>query len=290
MARKTRFIQLSMITLALVLAGCTIPRMRHMDGMGGHMNQSHMDQAAGGGMAGPQEGSRGNGNMGSDHMDMMRFHHAEIPDEYAGMTNPIVADAESLARGQEAYQAYCTTCHGDGGMGDGPTGKTLDPAPAPIAHTSQMLGDDYLFWRISEGGTHFATAMPAWETALDEETRWDLINYVRTLGTGEMGQGMGRMNGAQFDPAAEAARHAEMAAAGVEQGVISQDEADTFLTVHAAMDAYLAANPDQRGTGNMVDRQTATLAALVEAGTISQEDADIFATVHDQLIEAGLMQ
>ena len=159
-------VKITTVALAalLTLSACVMPSMHHMsspqdgdvssnnNGMGKGMVQQMAPQ------------------MGRGH-DMMRFHHAEIPEEYAGLSSPIAPDDDSLARGLEAYQANCTICHGDGGMGDGPAGKALDPAPAPIAHTSQMLGDDYLFWRISEGGTHFTTAMPAWEAALDEQIR-----------------------------------------------------------------------------------------------------------------------
>ncbi|HBY09280.1 MAG TPA: hypothetical protein DEH22_16435, partial [Chloroflexi bacterium] len=53
---------------------------------------------------------------------MMNRHHAQVPAEFAGLTNPIPADEESLARGEEIYAARCTTCHGDYGNGDGPGG------------------------------------------------------------------------------------------------------------------------------------------------------------------------
>jgi mono/diheme cytochrome c family protein len=55
--------------------------------------------------------------MGSS---MMARHHAAIPDEYAGLTNPILADEASIERGANIYTAQCASCHGDGGMGDGP--------------------------------------------------------------------------------------------------------------------------------------------------------------------------
>ena len=120
--------------------------------------------------------------MGPDR-GMMARHQADVPSDYAGMTNPVPATEESLARGEEIYKTYCETCHGADGMGNGPGGENLDPPPAAIAHTSQMLGDDYLFWRISEGGAMepFNSAMPAWKEALDEQERWDVINYIRAL-------------------------------------------------------------------------------------------------------------
>lgn len=215
---------------------------------------------------------------------MMRFHQAEIPAEYAGLTNPTPADAASLERGQTTYQLYCVACHGESGMGDGAAGQALDPKPAPIAQSSQMMGDDYLFWRVSTGGAHFSTAMPAWEAALDDQTRWDLVNYMRSLGAGQTvtrGRGAGNT---QADPAAD------MAAAGVTAGIVTQSEADTFLTVHALVEAQMATQPAQSGGGTMLERQQALLSTLVEAKTVTQEAADTFIKVRDQLLAAGVME
>ena len=64
---------------------------------------------------------------------LMQRHEAPIPGEYAGLINPIPSDDESLARGTEIFNTNCRTCHGDGGMGDGPTAAALDPSPAAIA-------------------------------------------------------------------------------------------------------------------------------------------------------------
>ena len=111
---------------------------------------------------------------------MTARHQAEIPAEYKGLTNPIPSNDESLGRGAELYATNCISCHGDDGLGDGPAASALNPPPAPLAHTSQAMGDDYLFWRISEGGIPFNTSMPPWKV-LDEQARWDLINYMRTL-------------------------------------------------------------------------------------------------------------
>ncbi len=121
-------------------------------------------------------------SMGPDG-GMMQRHQADLPAAYEGMTNPVDATEESLARGQEIYTTHCQSCHGADGMGAGPAGENLDPPPASIAHTSQMLGDDYLFWRISEGGAMepFNSAMPAWKQTLSEQERWHVINYIRSL-------------------------------------------------------------------------------------------------------------
>jgi mono/diheme cytochrome c family protein len=221
---------------------------------------------------------------------MMARHHAKVPATYAGLNNPVPASEESLARGAELYGTHCATCHGDGGMGDGPGGQALDPLPAPIAHTSRMLGDDYLFWRISEGGTHepFASAMPRWQDVLDDGARWDVINYIRALSSGQVLPGQ-LMGGAVFDAEAEAAKHDEMAAEGVQQGVITQEEADTFLAVHAEMDTLMAAGMEEQG-GGMENMQSIMLAQLLEDGRITRNEADVFSDVHDRLLDAGIME
>lgn len=250
----------------------------------------------------PTDSSSGMGMGGGMGMGsgMMARHMAPIPEEYAGLSSPIAADEDSLARGAELFTTYCASCHGDGGMGDGPAAATLDPAPVAIAHTSQMLGDDYLFWRISEGGQGdpFNSAMPAWGNALDEQARWDLINYIRALGSdtapGMGGQGMGgpgmggMMGGRTYDPAAEATRQSEMLVQAIEQGILTQAEADLFAEVHAELEANMTRGMQMQG--NMGQMQAALLAQLVDLGSITQAQADQFNDIHTRLLEAGLMQ
>jgi len=220
---------------------------------------------------------------------MMERHRAPIPSEYADSANPVAADEQSITRGSELYITHCATCHGDGGMGDGPSGEALEPAPAPIAHTSQMMGDDYLFYRISEGGAFepFSSSMPAWKSILDESERWDVINYVRALGSGQITPGM-QMGGAAFDPEAEAANHEAMADQGVDEGVITREEADTFLKVHAEIDKLMIGDIDR--SGGMDDIQSAMLEELLANERITKKEADIFVKVHETLLAAGIME
>ncbi len=221
---------------------------------------------------------------------MMERHHATIPEEYASLENPIPADDDSLTRGATIYATHCASCHGDGGMGDGTAGATLDPLPSAIAHTSQMMSDAYLFWRVSEGGVPFQSAMPIWKDALDEQARWDVINYVRALGAGTVAPGQGS-GGEAYDPEAQAAQQVSMLAQAVEQKVITQEEADLFALVHDAVDDYRAAHPEVTNQyANATARENAILSALVEAGTITQAQADAFNDIHDRIGAAGLMQ
>jgi mono/diheme cytochrome c family protein len=226
---------------------------------------------------------------------MMERHHAEVPAEYIDLVNTTPSDEDSLRRGQMVYTAQCETCHGATGMGDGPAGQGLDPAPAPIAHTSQMLSDGYLYWRISEGGHDFETAMPAWNEALSEQARWDLINIMRSLGSDAgtagmghgqgmgQGQGMGRgqgMGGQMMQ------RQGQMLAAAVEMKLITQADADFFQrTQQALLDKYGAGRP---GQGRLVEQAVASGQAVAD-GIITQADADRYTEIHGKLMQVEHM-
>ena len=221
---------------------------------------------------------------------MMDRHYAQVPDEFVGLKNPVSADENSLARGEEIYMAQCATCHGDYGNGDGPGGAKLDPAPAPIAHTSQMMSDAYLFWRITEGGIPFETGMLPYRDILDEQARWDVINYLRALGRGQVQPGQ-HMGGSPYDPELELAQRAEMLNDAVDQEVITQAEADLFDQVHNALDEYLSQESvSGMGMGSRADALPQILAAMVAKELVNQDQADTFLIIHDRLIEAGLMQ
>ena len=239
---------------------------------------------------------RGQGMGG--HGNMMRFHHAQVPEAYVELTNPVVVDDDSLDRGATQYQALCATCHGDTGMGEGPAGQALNPPASQIAHTSQMMTDGYLFWRITEGGIPFDTAMPAWGDTLDEDARWDVINYTRSLGTsGGMGRGPGGGQGQQgrgqgMSGMNEEEHHAEMLAEGIEMGLFTEEDAELFLAVHAVLDEHYRtgeSSMDEMPAPGKMTMQRAMTGQAVRDGYITEEDADRFTEIHDALLEAGIM-
>ncbi len=99
-----------------------------------------------------------------------------VPAAYAGKTMPASADASA---GKEVFTVNCESCHGPQGHGDGPAAASLDPKPRNLPQFVQLVGDDYLFWRVSEGVP--GTSMVAWSNVLSEEDIWNVIAYVRTL-------------------------------------------------------------------------------------------------------------
>src|SRR5260370_12640677 len=48
------------------------------------------------------------------------------------LTNPVAADAASVAAGKQVYDRQCATCHGDHGKGDGPMGEERNPPPGAL--------------------------------------------------------------------------------------------------------------------------------------------------------------
>ena len=100
-----------------------------------------------------------------------------VPAEYAGMTNPL--SAEASAEGAKIFKSNCETCHGPQGHGDGPIGEALDPKPQNLAELQTVVADDHLYWRIAEGSP--GTSMPPWKNILTEEQIWQLVAFIRTL-------------------------------------------------------------------------------------------------------------
>jgi hypothetical protein len=129
--------------------------------------------------------------------------------------------------------------------------------------------------------------MPAYKGTLDEMDRWDVINYLRALGSGQMVP-QEVMGGQAYDPEFEARQHEQMLSEALEQQLLTQEQADTFTRVHDALDELRAESvPPGMGMEQMQDE---LLNDLVGNGKITEAEANTFRTVHTVLLEAGLMQ
>ena len=89
----------------------------------------------------------------------------------------------SIEQGRQAFEAHCTGCHGSGGLGDGPLAVSLDKPPANLSepHTALHAAGDLYSWLTHgmPGGP-----MPGFAGRLDEERRWDLVNFLRVFSQG----------------------------------------------------------------------------------------------------------
>jgi high-affinity iron transporter len=88
-----------------------------------------------------------------------------------------------LAEGRAIYTASCASCHGVGGLGDGPAGVALNPKPAAIGSAVQMRGvTPALMFRILSVGIA-GTPMAGYSGSLTAEQRWNVVAYVSSLRT-----------------------------------------------------------------------------------------------------------
>jgi mono/diheme cytochrome c family protein len=108
----------------------------------------------------------------------------ELPDDADKTKNPTTATPESIAKGKELFleqmKGNCVFCHGETGSGNEANLGRLRRKPADISNKERMttMTDGEVFWKISKGITGI---MPAGEKRLNEEERWHVVNYVRTL-------------------------------------------------------------------------------------------------------------
>jgi mono/diheme cytochrome c family protein len=87
---------------------------------------------------------------------------------------------ETIAQGEQLYQANCSSCHGPDGQGDGPQATGLQTPPTDFTDQALMAekSANDLFQAISQGA---APGMPAYAEKLAEGERWALAAYLRSF-------------------------------------------------------------------------------------------------------------
>ena len=103
-----------------------------------------------------------------------------VPESAKKVKNPTdVLDKENLAIGRSLYSKYCQSCHGKEGYGDGPKAKEMKGDMGDFSSEEfQSQTDGALFYKITTGRDD----MPNFDKKIvDEEDRWLIVNYIRTL-------------------------------------------------------------------------------------------------------------
>jgi mono/diheme cytochrome c family protein len=100
--------------------------------------------------------------------------------ELGAPTNPVAADADSILRGKEGYEITCLICHGPKADGKSRFAGFLANKPISLLEGRPVtLSDGELFMTITNG---VAGKMPNLrENFPDAKSRWDVVNYVRSL-------------------------------------------------------------------------------------------------------------
>lgn len=89
--------------------------------------------------------------------------------------------AVDVAAGEQLYRTHCASCHGASGMGDGPAGRGLNPAPPALGSAETMRDvSPALMFRILTVGIG-GTPMPAFGTVLSADERWDILGYIVSM-------------------------------------------------------------------------------------------------------------
>ncbi len=102
----------------------------------------------------------------------------DVPAKYKTMKN-ITGGEDDDGVGEELYGQHCKSCHGKEGLGDGTKAKELKTEMRDIsAGEVQNQTDGELYFKTIIGRDD----MPNFEKKIrDEEDRWMVINYLRSL-------------------------------------------------------------------------------------------------------------
>jgi mono/diheme cytochrome c family protein len=126
----------------------------------------------------PVQGDHPAGGAQHDHPAAGAHRHPAA----AKLTNPVKADATSIAAGKALYEKHCASCHGDTGKGDGKMGEQMNPKPSDLTGVEWKHGstDGEIFTVIRDGVQ--GTGMKAFGRKLTPHEIWDLVNCLHSLG------------------------------------------------------------------------------------------------------------
>jgi mono/diheme cytochrome c family protein len=104
---------------------------------------------------------------------------AEVPEEAKGIKNPVRPTPKSLEDGQLIYSSQCAMCHGSAGDGRGELVERFgyEMPDFTDAEFQSQRTDGELFYVL----THGHGKMRGQGGRLDDKTRWNLVNYVRSF-------------------------------------------------------------------------------------------------------------
>ncbi|MFQ5742460.1 MAG: c-type cytochrome [Acidobacteriota bacterium] len=115
--------------------------------------------------------------------------HFNLPNKYVAIENPLPWSEENIRQGGVLYTRNCAMCHGDAQSGNGLFARAWQPRPANFRDTGTIaqLDENYLYWRIKEGGPglprgsiEYRSAMPVWKNVLSDEEIWKVIMFEYT--------------------------------------------------------------------------------------------------------------
>ena len=107
-------------------------------------------------------------------------HAVTITPEDVARKNPVKLAQNSVARGKKTFASQCVLCHGTKGDGTGELVEEMKINPPDFTKpdTLKKRTDGEWFAIIGQG----EGAMPGQGGRMKEREKWDLVNYLRSLG------------------------------------------------------------------------------------------------------------
>lgn len=102
-----------------------------------------------------------------------------VPQTDRQKANPYAGSPDAIAAGSKVFSDYCVKCHGSDAMG-------RRKKPSLRTERVQHATDGEIFWLLKNGNV--SRGMPRW-SAIPEPTRWQIVAYVKSLGTSWMSNG-----------------------------------------------------------------------------------------------------
>lgn len=105
------------------------------------------------------------------------LHTGRIDNRFA-QTFPFTVTLQTLERGQERYEIFCTPCHGLVGDGDGVIIEYGMRAPNSFHDPDVRDQPHGYYFAIITNGTRI---MPRYDAQIVPEDRWAIVAYIRAL-------------------------------------------------------------------------------------------------------------
>lgn len=105
---------------------------------------------------------------------------AEAKVDVSKIAEPWVPNEDMVKHGAKLYAQNCAMCHGPGGLGDGPSGKGLNPPARNLVEGPWKKGGGYIghYTVLLEGIQGGSMASYAHFKPVD---RWALVQYIESI-------------------------------------------------------------------------------------------------------------
>jgi mono/diheme cytochrome c family protein len=97
--------------------------------------------------------------------------------------NPVAATPKSIDAGKSTFQKYCRPCHNDDAKGDGPMAPQGTHPPNLVDATWDHGSTDGDIYTVIKNGIGPAFDMKGYNSRLTPQEIWNVVNYLRSLGS-----------------------------------------------------------------------------------------------------------